>query len=246
MTETKRIVILLLATLTLTATIHGQGQRGVRGEPQGRGAAIGRGRGPGPVLVQTPPRPLIADAEPVRSCESLASVVFPNTTIESAAIDPDNPGICRVTAISTHPPAGDKVRIWIGIPTSNWNGRFLGTGGGGFSGGNPAAINQPVALGFAAGATDTGHEGCNGSFALEANGRLEWQLIRDNAHVGNHAMTVTGKALTEAMYGTAPRYSSFNGCSTGGWQGLMEAQGAVHRTTMASWPQLLPSTGPSS
>jgi hypothetical protein len=186
------------------------------------------GRGGGPVapapLMQTPPKPAIANAKPVRSCESLASVALPNTTIESAIVDPAKAGICRVTAITTHPPAGDKVRIWVAIPTSNWNGRFFGTGGGGFSGGSATGVNQPVALGFAAGATDTGHEGGSGSFALDANGRLNWQAIRDNAHIGIHEMTVTGKALTQAMYGVAPRYAYFNGCSTGGRQGLMEAQ----------------------
>ena len=67
-------------------------------------------------------------------------------------------------------------------------------------------------------------QGGNGAFALDANGRLNWQAIRDNAHVGIHEMTVTGKALTQAMYGIAPKYSYFNGCSTGGRQGLMEAQ----------------------
>ena len=73
-------------------------------------------------------------------------------------------------------------------------------------------------MGFAAGATDTGHEGGSGSFALDANGRLNWQLIRDNARVGIHEMTVTGKALTQALYGVAPRFSYFTGCSTDGWQ----------------------------
>jgi feruloyl esterase len=85
-------------------------------------------------------------------------------------------------------------------------------------------VNQPVALGFAAGATDGGHEGGSGTFALDANGRLNWEAIRNFAHVGIHEMTVTGKALTQAMYEAAPRYSYFNGCSTGGRQGLMEAQ----------------------
>src|SRR5215831_16931170 len=108
-------------------------------------------------------------AKPVRSCESLASIALPNTTVESAAVDPNNPSVCRVTAFSTHPPAGDKIRIWIGIPMSDWNGRFLGTGGGGFSGGNAGGLNQPVAQGYAAGATDTGHEGGSGSFALGAD-----------------------------------------------------------------------------
>ena len=100
----------------------------------------------------------------------------------------------------------------------------MGNGGGGFSGGSANAVNGPAAQGYAAGATDTGHEGGSGSFALGADGKLNWQLIRDNGHVGIHEMTVTGKALTQALYGMAPRFSYFNGCSTGGRQGLMEVQ----------------------
>jgi feruloyl esterase len=142
---------------------------------------------------------------------------------------------------------GDKVRIWVAIPMANWNGRFMGTGGGGFSGGSQGNVNQPLALGYAAGATDTGHEGASGSFALDANGRLNWQLIRDNAHLGIHEMTVTGKALTQALYGAAPKYSYFNGCSTGGRQGLMEAQrypddynGIVAGAPAINWQKLHP------
>jgi hypothetical protein len=224
MMQARRISFLLL-TLLLTATLQGQGQRGAGGAPQGAPPAGGRGaggRGVGP--VQPPPKALIPDAKPVRTCESLMSVSLPNTTIESAIVDPANAGICRVTAVTTHPPAGDKVRIWVAIPTANWNGRFMGNGGGGFSGGSAGAVNGPVAQGYAAGSTDTGHEGGSGSFALGADGKLNWQLIRDNGHVGIHEMTVTGKALTQAMYGVAPRYSYFNGCSTGGRQGLMEVQ----------------------
>jgi feruloyl esterase len=85
-------------------------------------------------------------------------------------------------------------------------------------------LREPVARGFAAGATDTGHEGGSGSFALDANGRQNWQGIIDNAYLGIHEMTVVGKALTKAYCGNAPRYSYFVGGSTGGRQGLMEAQ----------------------
>src|SRR5579863_4307720 len=170
----------------------------------------------------------IASAQaPARSCESLASVPLPNTTIESAVMEtPPNgrPAFCRVTAVLTHSPAGDRVKVWIGLPASGWNGRFQGTGGGGLSGGNPNAIAGPVGQGYAAGSTDTGHEGGSGSFALDVTGHLNWLLIRDNAYLGIHEMTVTGKALAEAFYGRAPQHSYFNGCSTGGRQGLSEAQ----------------------
>jgi len=216
-----RTVLRALCFVALAAVVHGQGPQGGRA-----GGAPGGGRGGGAPQgpAMTVPKPAIPNVKPVRSCESLATVALPNTTIESAAIDANNPGICRVTAVTTHPPMGDKVRVWVGIPAANWNGRFLGTGGGGFSGGNAGGVTAPAVAGYAAGATDTGHEGASGSFALDANGRLNWQSIRNNAHVGIHEMTVTGKALTQAMYGVAPKYSYFNGCSTGGRQGLMEAQ----------------------
>ncbi|MEO6244488.1 MAG: tannase/feruloyl esterase family alpha/beta hydrolase [Opitutaceae bacterium] len=170
-----------------------------------------------------PPRPLFSDHAPVLSLDALRKIILPNTTIESVTIDPKD-GSCRVTAIVTHPPAQDRVKVWIALPMKNWNGRFRGNGGGGFSGGNQGSFAGSVALGFAAGATDTGHEGGSGSFALNANGRLNWQEIRDNAYLGIHEMTVLGKALTTAFYGKAPRYAYFVGSSTGGRQGLMEAQ----------------------
>ena len=180
----------------------------------------------GPMAAQ-PFSPLFPDTKPVRTCESLTTVSLPDTTVESAALDPataNRPALCRVAAVVTHPPAGDRVRIFLALPETGWNGRFQGAGGGGFMGGNAAAVNAPAAQGFAAGATDTGHDGGSGSFALDQNNRLNWMAIRDNAYLGIHEMTETGKALTEAYYGKPARYSYFNGCSTGGRQGLMEAQ----------------------
>jgi feruloyl esterase len=232
-------------TLVAASLIAYVVQQGGAQQDGAKGAAKGK-LGAAPPLGATP-KPAIPNAKPARTCESLATVALPNTTIESAAVDPNNPGVCRVSAFTTHPPTGDRVRIWVAIPTANWNGRFMGTGGGGFSGGSAGGVNPPLALGYAAGATNTGHEGGSGSFALDANGRLNWQLIRDNGHVGIHEMTVTGKALTQALYGVAPRYSYFNGCSTGGRQGLMEAQrypedynGIVAGAPAINWQKLHP------
>jgi hypothetical protein len=173
------------------------------------------------LFSQTRPKPLFPEATPARSCESLASLKIPDTTIDSAVVES---GACRVTATVTHPPAGDRVKMFIGLPLADWNGRFRGTGGGGFVGGNPNNLRQALALGFAAGATDTGHAGRSGDFALDGNGRLNWMLIRDNAYLGIHEMTVLGKHLTEVFYGRPAGRSYFEGCSTGGRQALMEAQ----------------------
>ena len=185
-----------------------------------------------PAAGQWSPPPLYDSASPARTCESLETLELLDATVEWAAHDwaaPDTVGsaglwYCRVTVVATHPPANDRITIWVALPTGNWNGRFLGTGGGGFSGGSPRSLPGAVREGFAVAATDTGHEENSGSFALGSDGALEWMLIRDNAYLGIHAMTRVGKELTAAFYGRTPGYSYFRGCSTGGRQGLMEVQ----------------------
>lgn len=96
MTRTLRLPLLAASVVALLGVAaHGQGPQGGRG---GAPAAPGGGRG-GPVAAaMTVPNALIPNAKPVRSCEGLAAVALPNTTIESAAVDAANPGICRVTA----------------------------------------------------------------------------------------------------------------------------------------------------
>ena len=82
---------------------------------------------------------------------------------------------------------------------------------------------------------------------MDETGRLNWHTIQDNAYLGIHEMTVIGKALTEAFYGKAPRYSYFIGGSTGGRQGLMEAQrfpedydGIISGCPAINWQRFIP------
>ena len=64
----------------------------------------------------------------------------------------------------------------------------------------------------------------DGSFALDSTRRLNWTLIKDFAYRGVHDLAVVGKAVTAAYYGSMAAFSYWNGCSTGGRQGLAEAQ----------------------
>lgn len=168
---------------------------------------------------------------PTKSCASLTNTAIHDTTdnvtftvsdATADAGDSSTPASCKVTVSATHPPSGDNEQIWIWLPSNGWNGRFQGTGGGGFQGGSQANLMQPLKDGYATGATDTGHTVNNGSFALNSDGTLNWQLVQDNV-VGVHEMTVAGKALSAAYYSKAPQYSYFVGCSTGGRQGITEA-----------------------
>src|SRR4029450_369920 len=123
----------------------------------------------------------------------------------------DLPAFCRVTA-TLMPSADSEIKIELWMPTANWNGKFVIPGNGGFAGAiNPTSLAAALRNGYAAATTDTGHEGGSGRLMLDRPERLT-----DFADRAVHEMAVQGKAIVAAFYGDAPKYSYFNGCSTGG------------------------------
>ncbi len=174
------------------------------------------------------------------TCDSLSKLRLPNVTIASAqsvaagaftppaapgpfgpnpALFKGLPAFCRVMATLT-PSSDSDIKIEVWLPASGWNNDFQAIGNGGWNGTmGYGPLAEAVKRGFAAAGTDTGHEGGSASFAL---GHPE--KLTDFAYRAVHEMTVTSKAIIQNFYGSAPRYSYWNGCSTGGRQGLKEAQ----------------------
>jgi feruloyl esterase len=173
-----------------------------------------------------------------RNCESLASVPIPETTITVAQTiqagtytAPDNsvyanlPAFCRIAAyVSTVP--GEHVGIEVWLPIAGWNGRLEGLGNGGFGGAIVySALAASIQRGFAAANTDTGHTGgAIGSIGQPLPWAQDPVTLRDWGHTSVHLMTVSAKRIIAAFYGEAPKYSYFEGCSTGGAEAMEEAE----------------------
>jgi Tannase and feruloyl esterase len=129
------------------------------------------------------------------------------------------PAHCRIAAVIA-PSADSHIEVEFWLPSADWNGKFEAVGNGGFAGSiSFAAMAQALREGYATASTDTGHKGGSGSFAL---GHPE--KVIDFGYRSVHEMVIEAKTLIAAYYGRAPRLSYWNGCSTGGRQGLKEAQ----------------------
>jgi feruloyl esterase len=106
------------------------------------------------------------------------------------------------------------------MPASGWNGKFQGVGNGGWAGSiSYPALAAAVAAGYAAASTDTGHVGNTAAFALDHPEKLV-----DMGYRAVHEMTVEGRAIVDAYYGSRPSRSVWNGCSQGGRQAITEAE----------------------
>jgi Tannase and feruloyl esterase len=109
------------------------------------------------------------------------------------------------------------------MPAADWNGRYMVRGCGGSCG--TVAIDLACAAhvrdGFACLHTDMGHRS-----TLIDNNWVEGNLqgLVDFGYRATHVTTVAGRAIIDAFYGRNPDKSYFFACSTGGRQGLIEAQ----------------------
>jgi hypothetical protein len=168
-------------------------------------------------------------AAPV-ACDALDDLALPEVTLITAQLvtsgtsngQTNLPAFCRVD-LRVSP----QVNIAVWLPTeSTYNGRFQAVGGGGYAGSiSFGAMATALRAGYATASTDTGHPAsAGGTFALNPDRTLNWQLIEDFASRSLFELTKKAKALIAAFYGEAAEYSYWNGCSTGGRQGLMLAQ----------------------
>jgi feruloyl esterase len=147
------------------------------------------------------------------SAISGSTAVAPTCSSDNAA--PQLPALCRVQG--TIGPGQIKFEVW--LPLEGWNGKYQGLGNHGFAGNIEYTDMAPELLkGYAVSGTDTGHQGSATAWMQNH------QAIVDYGSRGIHEVAVKSKAIVEAFYAKAPKFSYFNGCSTGGKEGLMAAQ----------------------
>jgi feruloyl esterase len=136
------------------------------------------------------------------------------------------PAFCRIAATLT-PSSDSDIKIEVWMPLSDWNGKFQAVGNGGYQGSIPYTVQGTVGRGmadalkrgYATAATDTGH---SGNTLASTMGHPE-KLV-DFGYRAVHVMTVAAKTVIAAFYGRPATHAYWNACSSGGRQGLMEAQ----------------------
>jgi feruloyl esterase len=142
------------------------------------------------------------------------------------------PPFCRIVVVST-PSVQSRIGVEVWLPLSGWNGRFLGTGSGGY----PLAIEYRAMIeglqkGFAVANTDLGLAAHVAELnAVQPASSDATTLFIDHpvrmidfGSRATHEMTTIAKELTARFYRKPSVWSYFTGCSTGGMQALREVE----------------------
>jgi feruloyl esterase len=164
-------------------------------------------------------------ATPLRArtmCEDMASEKFGTIRISAKVVvrAGDIPEHCQIAGFLP-----TEIGFEVNLPLA-WNGRLYMYGNGGYAGEDSAApYIQPkrdnaLANGFATAWTDTGHRA-----SLQPAGTFAQSpvALTNHAYLAVHVTVEFAKQLAAAFYGHAPNFSYWDGCSTGGRQGVMEA-----------------------
>lgn len=167
------------------------------------------------VLIIAAGRPATASASGIAECRHLLSLTDADLSITSSDLRPADgvlPEHCHVTGL-IQPNVGFEAKL----PT-DWNGKFLHVGNGGFAGSIQDSQSYGLRRAYATAATDTGHVGPDPDFALERGAEVDF------GYRAVHVTQAAVKQLIGSYYGHPPRHSYFRGCSTGGRQALVEVQ----------------------
>ena len=159
----------------------------------------------------------------------------PPGTLRAASITGDLipvaiPPYCRAEGVIDERAGFDNKPYAIGFAIAlpdSWNGRFLFQGGGGLNGsiipplGGQAAGDSPaLARGFAVVSTDTGHKGSVFDPAF-----MKDQLASlDFAYIAVGRVAVLSKQIIAHYYGEPAKHSYYDGCSTGGREGMLMSE----------------------
>ena len=163
-------------------------------------------------------------AQPKTSCSALNRLTGYDLSVLSAEAMPaasGSPEFCRVMIL-----VQPEIRIEVSLP-ARWNQRLYMFGNGGFAGESLEAPNRvthrntALSEGFTVTQTNTGHDAAKEPMATFT---VNPQKLADWAFRSLHVTAETAKRVAEAYYGHRPTKSYYNGCSTGGRQGLIFAQ----------------------
>jgi feruloyl esterase len=158
-------------------------------------------------------------------CERLVEEDFKDTfeaplSVLSAKVVPAKDGTAEYCAVNGV--IQPQIQFEVRLPSKSWNGRYFQVGCGGFCG--VIGINScadALADNFVVAAHNMGHVGL---VIKDPVWGSDPALREDYAGRSTHLMSIAGKAWAERYYGKRPARSYFRGCSTGGREGLTEAQ----------------------
>jgi feruloyl esterase len=190
----------------------------------------------------------VSNVAPPRCSTALNLAQTPDTSIfyvQDVAASGSTPEYCQVVgAIETHGDGGQGSAGFLLRLPQQWNNRFVFMGCGGPCGSigtldfqtgivtpslsvNAVDSAEALGLGYAVVNTDTGHEPIAGSnlqpWALLDVGVPNKPALYDNLYRAVHHVTLPAKQLVEEYYNGGISYAYFDGCSTGGRQGMVEA-----------------------
>ena len=182
----------------------------------------------------------VAAAADPADCAKLSQLKLPDTRIEGAEAISGTPPWPLPEGVFTRLSPGPRmtvavpfcrvrlviekeIRVEVWLP-QDWNQRFEGVGTAGLTGAlNYPAMAAALKARFATASTDTGHVTDRDVF------QSDWieghaQRVIDFGHRAHHLMALRAKDVVKAYYGRGSSHNYFSGCSSGGWQGLTEAQ----------------------